>query len=361
MLDNDYDDDDGCMIVKRIDENAIAVMPEDSDDLLNLRRIIVINDKIAGDTTRVIKPDRDSAHYTRPDKGERIHIRMSMIVQAVSLDGVLDRLRIHGVIAESSHDTVPHGSHHSMSITIGQGITISKNRWLPIQKRLLYRGGGKTGFVFVAIDAGECGLARLKGTHLEFLPNIYSNTGGKRYKTNPRSEGIYLERVRQAIDSILKKDDKAIIFGPGEIKRRLANLKGLVGYNIKLAEGIDSGGQDGIYLFTRSQVMKDMMLDNNLTKAATVIDKVMLLIARGKKGQVTMGFDDTYRANQLGAVETLVFSDKAVQDNDEQKIMDLLNDAEGNGVSVYGVDSTTDVGLRVSKLGGVITTLRYEL
>ena len=53
--------------------------------------------------------------------------------------------------------------------------------------------------------------------------------------------------------------------------------------------------------------------------------------------------------------------DRAVQDNDEQEMMNLLNDAESNGVRVYSVDSSTDVGLRVSNLGGIVATLRYAV
>jgi stalled ribosome rescue protein Dom34 len=34
------------MITKTIDENWISVIPEDSEDLLNLRRIIKENDKV---------------------------------------------------------------------------------------------------------------------------------------------------------------------------------------------------------------------------------------------------------------------------------------------------------------------------
>ena len=47
------------MITKIIDENSISVIPEDSDDLFNLRRIIKEGDTVVGDTTRVIKQDKD--------------------------------------------------------------------------------------------------------------------------------------------------------------------------------------------------------------------------------------------------------------------------------------------------------------
>lgn len=344
------------MITKSIDEGAVAVMPEDSNDLLSLRRILEAGDRVAGDTTRVVKPDRD---YSRPDKGERVRVRISMEVEKVSLDGVLDRLRIQGTIAESSNEAVPHGSHHSMVVQTGQGITISKNRWLPVQRRLLKKGKNQAGFVLVAIDAAECGVARLKGTHLEFIPNMYSGAGGKRYKTGFRPEA-FLERVRQAVGSIIRKGDAVVAFGPGETKRRLANFKGMAGHDVRLVEGIDSGGEDGIYIFTRSQAMRDMMSENNLAKAASLIDEVMLMVHK-KNRRFAMGFDDASRANQAGAVKSLVFSDRAIQDNDEQAMMDLLNDAEGNGSKVYGVDSSTDIGLRVSSLGGIVATLRYAV
>ncbi len=57
------------MITKIIDENSISIIPEDSDDLLNLRRIIKEDDKIIGDTTRVLKQDKDySMRVTVPRK-----------------------------------------------------------------------------------------------------------------------------------------------------------------------------------------------------------------------------------------------------------------------------------------------------
>ena len=43
------------MISKTLDDNTISFIPEDSDDLLTIRRLIKRGDKIIGETTRVIK------------------------------------------------------------------------------------------------------------------------------------------------------------------------------------------------------------------------------------------------------------------------------------------------------------------
>jgi protein pelota len=344
------------MITKIIDENSISVMPEDSDDLLNLRRIIKENDKVIGDTTRVQKQDKD---YSRPDKGERIKVRIALTVEKISLDDVLDRLRIGGTISESSNESVPHGSHHSFIIKINDGITISKKRWVPIEKNLLVSSNNQVGFVLVAIDTGDCGIARLRGTHLEFIPNIYSGSGGKRYKTNFNIEKFF-EQVQQAVSTVFKKGDSIVVFGPGETKKRFVNfIQKSQKYKVQVVEGIDSGGEDGIYIFTKSQTMKEIMSDSKLAKVSSIIDEIMLL-ANKKSGKFTMGFDETFNANQIGAVESLVFSDKAIQDN-EQKMIDFLNDVESKGVKIYSVDSSTDIGLRVTGLGGIVSLLRYAI
>ena len=344
------------MITKTIDENLISVIPEDSEDLLNLRRIIKENDRVIGDTTRVLKQDRD---YARPDKGERIKVRIALTVEKISLDDVLDKLRVSGTISESSNESVPHGSHHSFILKINDGITISKKKWLPFEKKLLESSNNQVGFVLVAIDTADCGIARLRGTHLEFMPNMYSGSGGKRYKTNFNIEKFF-DQVQQAILTILKKEDVVIIFGPGETKKRFSNyIQKSQKFNIKVVEGIDSGGEDGIYIFTKSQSMKEIMSDSNLSKAASIIDEVMIL-ANKKNREFTMGFDETYNANQMGAVESLVFSDKAIQD-DEQRMIDFLNDVEEKGVKIYSVDSSTDIGLRVTGLGGIVSLLRYTI
>lgn len=347
------------MITKNIDDNLISVIPEDSDDLLNLRRIIKENDKVIGDTTRVLKQDKD---YSRPDKGERVKVRIALNVEKISLDDVLDRLRIGGTILESSNESVPHGTHHSFILKINDGITISKKKWLPFEKKLLESSNNQVGFVLVAIDTADSGIARLRGTHLEFMPNIYSGSGGKRYKTNFNIEKFF-EQVQLAIETILKKGDTIVIFGPGETKKRFVNFiqksQNLQKFKIQVVEGIDSGGEDGIYTFTKSNSMKEIMSDSKLAKASSIIDEIMNL-ANKKSKKFTMGFAETFNANQMGAVESLVFSDKAIQD-DEQKMIDFLNDIETKGVKMYSVDSSTDIGLRVTGLGGIVSLLRYPI
>jgi len=347
------------MIRKIIDNNSISVIAEDSDDLFNIRRIINEGDIVVSDTTRVLKQEKD---YSRPDKGERIRVRIALKVEKIFLDDVLDRLRVSGTILESSNELIPNGSHHSFILKINDGFTITKKNWLPIEKNLIESNIEQIGFLLVAIDTSDCGVARLQGTHLQFVPNIYSGSGGKRYKTNFNIEKFF-NQVQQAVSSIIKNSDSIIIFGPGETKKKFFNFlqKSQAQKNkIQVVEGIDSGGEDGIYSFTKSSSMREIMAESKLAKVSSIIENIMIM-ANKKSKKFTMGFEETFRANQFGAIESIVFSDKIIQTYDEKKIIDFLNDAESKGVKTFGVDSSTDIGLRVTGLGGIVSLLRFPV
>ena len=348
------------MITKTLDENTISLMPEDSDDLLTIRRILKIDDKIIGETTRVIKQDKE---YARPDKGERVHVRLAIKVEKISLDNVLDRIRVGGTILESNNESVPHGTHHSFTIKIDEGFNLVKKKWSGVEKKLAKSKGKKTKFILIAIDTGDCGIGRLKGTHLHLLPNMYSGSSGKRYKSSFKIEKFF-DDVTGAISSVVEKDNLVIVFGPGETKKKFYNYvskKPIADKcQFKVIEGIDSGGEDGIHVFTKSDAMKEVMADTKLAKVSQIIDEVMFLANKQSK-KFSMGIEETKKANEAGAIESLVFSEKAIQDSDEQEIIDFLNDVESKGGEIFSVDSTIDAGLRVSGLGGIISLLRFPL
>ena len=73
------------MLTKTVDENSISCIPEDSDDLVSLRRIIKKGDRVVGETVRVIKQEKD---FARPDKGERVKIKLVLEVEKISLDNL---------------------------------------------------------------------------------------------------------------------------------------------------------------------------------------------------------------------------------------------------------------------------------
>lgn len=352
------------MITKKISDESVSMIPEESDDLFTIRRVVKKGDTIAADTTRVFKQERDE--YARPDKGERQKIRVLLMVQSVSLDQVVDRLRIHGTIQESSNDQIRKGSYHSLMIKIGKPFTLTKyepNGWSAIEKKLVFEKSKETaGFLLVSIDTTECSIGRISGTHVKIIPNTYSGASGKRYKTKFNIENYFDGLIQQIYSTILDKD-QIVIFGPGETKRKFANYitsktELASRHKITVVDGIDLGGEDGIHTFVKSESMKKEIKDSKLAVVLQILDDIMLMVNKGSK-KFAMGFEETKRTNDMGAVESIVFSDKIFEYKQEDEVIEFLNNAEAMGAEVFSVDSTTDTGLRVSSLGGIVATLRY--
>ncbi|MBM3905982.1 MAG: mRNA surveillance protein Pelota [Thaumarchaeota archaeon] len=348
------------MITKIIDDNTVSFLVEEPDDLLVLRRIIKNQDTIISDTTRVIKQDKD---FSRPDRGERIRIRIALEVEKIALDAVFDKLRIHGTITESTNEAVSKGLHHSILVRIGDSFNVVKKKWQSIELKLIKTKDESLGFVLVAIDKGDCGIGKLKGTHLELMQNMYSGSSGKQYKTNFNIQ-TFFENVAKALNTVLRENYSLVIFGPGETKRQFANYlaKSPISkaHKIETVDGIDSGGEDGIYTFTKSRAMQQILGQSKLAKVSAILEEVMIR-ANNKSRKFTMGFEETKKANDLGAVESLVFSEKIIQTHDEEQIIQFLNDVESKGVKVYALDASTDIGLQVSGLGGIVSLLRFAV
>ena len=177
---------------------------------------------------------------------------------------------------------------------------------------------------------------------------------------------IYFENIRTALDIYLEEQGlKIVIFGPGETKRKFLNHlreKNEV-YHDKdfvIADGIETAGEDGIYVFLRSETMKDLMSSSKIAMVSKILDRVMQQINNGEK-KYAMGIEETKYANSLNAIDSLVYSDKVFSEIKEDEFIKLLNNMEYNNVKIYATDSTTDIGLRVSSLGGIIALLRYRI
>jgi protein pelota len=352
------------MIVKPsgTSNTAFFAIPEDADDLFTLRRIIERGDRVISDSTRLVKQVKE---YGRPDKGERVKVRIALKVEQSRLDSAVDRLRISGIITDTDNEMVPKGTHHSLSIHAGDTATIDKGRrWRDIELRMLKRSVSSANFILVAIDTQEAAIAKVSGTHVKVIPNIYSGQSGKRYQTNNPNIETYFVDIAKTLSSIIGENDRIIIFGPGESRRRffniLVNKQYVLKDRVKIVEGIDVAGEDGIFVFLRSEAMKQIMGASKLAEVSSMLDTVMLMVNRGE-AKFALGVNEVSTAAAFKAIEAVVFSDSIFKTSDEEEIVKLLNLIESHGAKMFAVDSSTDIGLRVSSLGGIVALLRYAI
>ncbi len=338
----------------------IALTPEDVDDLWFLRRFIKVDDLISSETSRVVKNDNQ---YARPNKGERIKVSIVLKVKDLKLNGELERLRISGIIIEASNEAIPKGAHHTLTITQGQRFSLKKEEFNINEIQLLQTLHNKdTRFIVVAMDRREAGIGVVRGTHLQIYATIKSGCGGKRYGEVIDINEFY-NRVEEVIKSIYNEGQKVFIVGPGMIKKAFANhikdseLKKVV----KVIEGIDLAGEDGIYIALHSPNLRKAIENTKIARIMNLLDEVMRRIKIGDN-RVSFTFNDTYNASKIGAIEALIVSSKILKTGvNEEDLMKMLDMVESYNGKSYLVDNSTDIGIQVSKLGGAVALLRFPI
>jgi protein pelota len=86
-----------------------------------------------------------------------------------------------------------------------------------------------------------------------------------------------------------------------------------------------------------------------------------MILVNKDENKFAMGMNDVSQAGAMKAVDVVVFSDSIFKNADEDQVVRLLNSIEGYGAKTFAVDSSTDIGLRVSSLGGIVALLRYAI
>jgi protein pelota len=186
------------------------------------------------------------------------------------------------------------------------------------------------------------------------------------YRVKEENIDSYFDDIIKVLLNIKDVNDSIVIFGPGDVKRRFHNYllnnhnRELEKTSINVIDGVDVAGQDGMYVFFRSDAAKKAIGSSKLAIVSSMLNEIMRRI-NTNDNRFAMGFKDVSDAAKLKAVESLMFSDVVFKNVDEDAIIDLLNIVEGYGAKSFAVDSSTDIGLQVSSLGGIVALLRYVL
>jgi protein pelota len=246
-------------------------------------------------------------------------------------------------------------------------IILEKKQWKQIQSTILKNSGNNTIYLLISIDIQEAAIALVTGTHVKILPNIYSGQSGKRFqgvkKINPSIDNFFDEIVRgiKSVTNVHTQEQMLVLFGPGETKRRFFNfLSKEVNDKITILEGIDVAGEDGIFVSLRSSSLKELLKSSKIGIVSSLLDNIFYLIHKSEP-KYAIGVNEVKDAVTNKSIDCLIYSNSILEKLNEDDFIELLNLTEIIGGKIYGVDGSTDIGLRVSSLGGIVGLLRYAI
>lgn len=102
------------------------------------------------------------------------------------------------------------------------------------------------------------------------------------------------------------------------------------------------------------------MKSSKIGIVSSLLDNLFYLIHKGDP-KYAIGVNEVKCAVVNKSIESLIYSNAILEKINEHEFIDLLNITETIGGRIYGVDASTDIGLRVSSLGGIVGLLRYAI
>jgi protein pelota len=336
---------------------------ESPDDLWTLRRLLAPGDVVVTKSSRVSKREGD---YARPDKGERISVTIALLVEGITLDSSVGRVRIRGKIVEASDDSVTKAGSHSLLISPGQELTIKKEDWTPADTRVLNSStASERRFLLVTIDRREAGVGLLTGSHLTIVSTLESGASGKG-GSNQKEVDMqpYFRKVLGLVKATWRDGDVVVVAGAGNTKLTMENLLRKdpdLTKSVVLVEGFDLSGSDGVRALVKSDGFRKVASDSVLVEVQEAVEEAIRRISRGER-RIAYTLPRVSEAARAGAVEKCVVSDDVFTNNvDEDALVLTLNDIEEKGGKVFLCDSSLETGKQVSALGGIVALLRYDI
>jgi len=334
--------------------NEIKLLPETLDDLWHLHNLVDERDLVFATTFRRGDEKRDKL---RPDRVEKVRMRLGIRVKKVEFQESEDVLRILGTIEQGPQDI---GEFHTLMIGTGEAISIIKPEWKHQHFDRIKRAvasSEKPTIFFVAIEDTDAVIAAAREYGLKEYATITRNPGGKMYDSKP-NESEYVDEVVEKL-KLVAHGEPLILLGPGFVKEALAKrLREKAPEISKLVSILHTGqaGMAGIHEVLKQGVGGKVLDDTRVAKETHLMEQLFAEI--GKGGLFAYGEAEVRAAAEAGAITILLVLDTKLRTSSVDELLKKVEDSKGEFVIV---SSLHEAGRRLESLGGVAALLRYRM
>ena len=339
-------------------EQLIRVRPDSLDDLWTLEQLVESGDLATALTFRA--PEEARSDAARAGKVEKRPMHLGVRVESVEFHEFSNRLRILGTIEEGPQD---HGQHHTLNIEPLTELAVRKPRWKDHHLQLLKEAVDATQqprVVFVAIEENEATVALLRQYGVSKVADILGHASGKQYASDSKAaREAFFDEVLTAVREARPENAPLLVVGPGFTKDAfLAHGRNRMPDVVKGAavEPTGQAGMTGIHEALKRGAVDRIAKESRVARDTQLVEQVLTAIAKDEA--VAYGPREVERALDMGAVETLLVTDKLVR---EGRADPWLTAAKGQGGAAHIVSTSHEAGLKLAGLTGVAALLRYRL
>ena len=334
--------------------SEIKLLPETNDDLWHLHNLIDERDLVFATTYRRKEGITDKL---RPERVEKVRMRLGIRVQKVEFHESEDLLRILGVIEQGPQEI---GAHHTLMVSVGEDISIVKPEWKTNHFDRIKRAvasAEKPSIFFVAIEDTDAVIAALREYGIKEHATITRNPGGKMFESKP-NEADYLDEVMAKLAQVVH-GELVIVLGPGFLKEALAKRIREKLPDLAREISVQSTGQAGmagIHELMKKGIGGKLLEESRVAKETRMME--LLFGEIGKNGLFAYGDEAVKAAADYGAISTLLVLDTKVRSAQVDKLLKQVENAKGEFMII---SSLHEAGRRLESLGGIAAVLRYKI
>jgi protein pelota len=331
----------------------IRLKIQNADDLWHLHNLVE-----AGDLVRAFTYRREEAvtDKLRPERGEKVRVKLGIRVDQTEYQDFSDRLRITGVIEEGPQDL---GRHHTLNVGVDDDLTIVKE-WREHHLRRIQEAVEATDRPLVsvlAIDDEEALIAEIHQMGIREVAVIRAERQGKMFP-GADTRAAYFQEVLSKLSS-MNLGFALLVIGPGFEREDFAKF--VRERNPELApkirlHGTSQAGMAGIHEAMKAGLGAKVIEETRVAQETRLVEKLLEEI--GKGGLYAYGPDEVRISVDAGAVETLLVTDSKVKDLAVEDLMRRVESARGR---VVIVSSRHEAGKKLEALGGLGGILRFPI
>ncbi|HWQ48944.1 MAG TPA: mRNA surveillance protein pelota [Methanosarcina sp.] len=337
-------------------EGEIAVTAETLDDLWHLKYIIEKGDLVFAVTKR--KAD-SASDKIRPEKVEKVKVRLGIRVDEIEFHKFANRLRIHGMI-EHGMDV---GSYHTLNVEIGTNLSIIKEHWKNDQFQRIQdaeEASKRPKVVMVAIEEGDADIGFVHHYGIEIYSHIRQSSGKR--ETGLRNE--FFREVVEQLRHAVPEEASIVVAGPGFTKEDFIKYfqeTEPAMASKALIEDTSMIGMSGFQEVLRRGAVDRIMQESRIARESALMEDLIREISMD--GKAAYGFADVKNALNYGAVETLLIADETLREGREkgENIDKLLMEVEKAQGKVVVFSTDFEPGEKLHKLGGIAALLRFKV
>ncbi len=331
-------------------QGLLKIKVENPNDVWELENVLEEGDLVSSRTMRRKMIDRKDGQ----EKGDKRPVYLTLKLEKMGFHEHTGNLRLTGPIKDGPEDTEL-DSYHTIVAEPGKVLTVVKEEgWKKWQIKTLKKAYRKPPEVLVCvIDREMATLARVSSS-IDIISTIRSGGSGKQYASE--DTGDYLGEVASFIERKSPDFDHTVIGGPGFVKDGLYKLlerKSLTEHCTKTSTS--HADITGVEEVVKRGVIERVVEDSRLSEESRMVESLLEELSKDT-GKVAYGNEEVYEAINLGAVESVLVSEKKIK-----QYRDLVNEAEEKGADVMIVSERHESGEKLGRIGGIAAFLRYRI